>query len=122
MITTNLFIFLMFIYVIFVIIIFYLVSNKKIMINDAIYWFSFILFMLLLTIFNGFLEDVSLFLGVKVVSNLLFFLGFIFLIFISILTSVYLSKQKSKVISLSQELAILKKKVGELDDKLNKKV
>ncbi len=122
MITTNLFIFLMFIYFVFIAIISYLVSNKKITITDSLYWFSFILMMFLVTLFNGVFKDVASFLGVEVVSNLLFFLGFMFLIFISIITSVYLSRQKNKVITLSQEVAILKKKVGELDDRKDKKV
>ena len=53
------------------------------------------------------------FIGIETVANMMFFLGMIFLLVLSFNQSTELSKLNKKVISLTQELAILKKEKEE---------
>lgn len=50
-------------------------------------------------------------LGIKTLSNLIFFLGFIFLIFVVFDLTRIVSMQNKKIITLTQELGILKKEI-----------
>ena len=50
-------------------------------------------------------------LGIETVSNFIFFLGFIFLIFVVFDLTRIVSTQNKKIITLTQELGILKKEI-----------
>ncbi len=115
MISIQLIIFLTFIYIVLFIILLYLIFNKILSVRDSLVWFSFLLLMILFSYSNNILKDLSTFLGIEIVSNMIFFFGFILLIGMSIFTSIYLSKQKNKITILVQEVALLKKKVEDLD-------
>ena len=52
------------------------------------------------------------FIGIETVSNLLFFLGFLFMIFITFDLAKTISIQNRKIINLTQELAILKHEIS----------
>ncbi len=121
MISIELFIFLIFIYLIFSIILLYSVFNKSLSVRDSLPWFFFLLIMVVVTFSNNLLLKISNYLGIEVVSNMLFFFGFIILIGISLFTTIYLSKQKNKINTLAQEVGILKKKIEDLNDKKDNK-
>ncbi|MDD3995084.1 MAG: DUF2304 domain-containing protein [Bacilli bacterium] len=121
MISVELLIFLIFVYVIFSNILLYSVFNKSLSVRDSLPWFFFLLIMIIVTFSNNLLVNISNYLGIEIVSNMLFFFGFLILIGISLFTTIYLSKQKNKINSLAQEIGILKKRIEELNVKRNSK-
>ena len=63
------------------------------------------------------LEKLAKLVGIKTVSNFLFFLGFIFFIFIVFDISKTISIQNKKIVTLTQELALLRKDIN--NNKIN---
>lgn len=121
MISTELLIFLFFIYFLFLNVILYFVFNKSISVKDSLPWFLFVLIMIIVTFSSDLLLKTANYFGIEVVSNMLFFFGFLLLIGISLFTTIHLSKQKNKITTLAQEVGILKKSIEELNGKKNKR-
>jgi hypothetical protein len=71
-------------------------------------WFIYVILMVLSLAFPGITEGLSEMLGFEVASNMIFFFGFAILIVICFNMTKIISKEKEKVVILTQELAILK--------------
>ena len=63
------------------------------------------------------LQKIANVLGIKTISNMLFFLGFIFFIFIIHNLSKTVSQQENRILILTQEIALLRKKVEDYEEK-----
>ena len=87
------------------------VKKNKLSVRNSIVW----LLMGVAVIISVFqvenLTVLSHLLGIKTLSNLIFFLGFIFLIFVVFDLTRIVSMQNKKIITLTQELGILKKEI-----------
>ena len=91
------------------------VATKKIEFKYAFLFFFVILLFMLLCIFDGVLIPIKNFLGFEVVSNMIFFFGFVCIGLVLLSFGIKLSIQEQMITKLAQEIAILKK--DELDGK-----
>ena len=81
--------------------------------KNALLWVVADIIVIFCIIFVDPLLLVANFIGIKTVSNMLFFIGIIFLLILCFNLSNQLSIQNKKIIKLTQELGILKNKIGE---------
>jgi hypothetical protein len=102
----------------FVIIIFFL-RKKALSLKYTLLWLISCFVMLIISIFPGILTFISKIFGFQVASNALFalILGFFLLILLS-LTSI-VSGQTEKIKTLTQVIALLEKRIRELEEKQN---
>lgn len=105
---TNLILFLICFCLIFGIYIFVNIFKRKISLQHSLMWFIYVILMVLSLAFPGITEGLSEMLGFEVASNMIFFFGFAILIVICFNMTKIISKEKEKVVILTQELAILK--------------
>ena len=85
------------------------VKHNKLNIQNALIWIVLSIGIILTAIFINQLHFIANFIGVETVSNLLFFIGFIFIIYVCFNVTKTISMQNKKIITLTQELAILRK-------------
>ncbi len=93
------------------------VKKNKLSVRNSIVWLVMSIAIILCVFHVKSLTLLANFLGIKTLSNFLFFLGFIFLIFLVFDLTKIVSMQNKKIINLTQELGILRK---EIDDERNK--
>ena len=105
----NLKIFLVIVCLFFIVYIYLKVLNKKLDHKSALLLIPMLLILMILCIFDNILNPIKEFLGFEVTSNMIFFLGFIFVSILLLNVSIKLNKQNEKIIKLTQEIAILKK-------------
>lgn len=84
------------------------VIKRKLMIKYALLWLLFSVSMIIAVLIPDFLKMICDYIGIKTVSNFIFFLGFGLLLFITFVLTEIISAQKIKVTTLAQEVAILK--------------
>lgn len=108
MISFNLKFFLGIVTTLYIIIILIAIKRQSMPIKSSIIWLSFGIAMIICIFIQPFLSKICKIIGIKEVSNLLLFGGFMGLLILSFdLYSLYY-KLKKKNIVLAQELAILK--------------
>ena len=93
---------------------FYVVKNvedNKLNIQNALIWMVMSIGIIISTFQIENLEKLSKLIGAKTLSNIIFFLGFIFLIYVCFNITKIISTQNKKIINLTQELAILRKEI-----------
>lgn len=83
----------------------------------SLFWILFALAMLVLSISTRILDLLSRLLHIYYAPSVLFLLGFLFIIVYSFHVTVILSRQTEKLLRLTQELAILKNRVEEIEIK-----
>ena len=105
---TNLIILLISFCLIFGIYIFINIFKRKISLQHSLMWFIYVILMVLSLALPGITEGLSEFLGFEVESNMIFFFGFAIIIVICFNMTKLISKEKEKVVILTQEIAILK--------------
>ena len=91
---------------------FYVIKNvkdNKLNIKNALVWMVMSIGIIICTLQVENLEKLSKLIGAKTLSNIIFFLGFIFIIYVCFNITKTISTQNKKIISLTQELAILRK-------------
>lgn len=87
------------------------VRNSKISLKNILIWIVADVLVIVGVLFLDSLLKVANFIGIETVSNMMFFGGFIFLIVLCFNLSSELSVQNKKIISLTQELGILRNKL-----------
>lgn len=102
---------LIFIMILFLIYIFSVIKRNKISTKNALIWVIADIIVIFCILFLKQLLVIANFIGIKTVSNMMFFLGFIFLLILCFKQSAQLSIQNKKIINLTQELGILKNKI-----------
>ena len=109
-------IFLIFFCLIFMFFVYRLILKGKILIKYALPWLGFPIVMLVAALIPNFIQKVANLIGIEVASNFVFLLEFIILLFICFILTSIVSHQKMEIVSLVQELSILKKRVGDLEN------
>jgi hypothetical protein len=92
--------------------IFWVVKKEKLLIKYALVWLLSGFLMIVAVLIPSFIEQISKLLGFQTASNMIFFLGFVVLIYITFTLTVVVSKQSSRIRLLIQEVSLLKKKKG----------
>mgnify|MGYP003294382200 CR=1 FL=1 len=105
---TNLIILLLGFCLVFGIYIFINIFKRKISLQHSLMWFIYVILMVLCLAFPGITEVITKLLGFELASNMIFFFGFAILIVICFNMTKIISKEKEKVVILTQEIAILK--------------
>lgn len=105
----NLKIFLVIVCILLIVYIYSKVLNKKLDHKSAFSWIGIIIILMIICIFDKILIPIKDFLGFEVTSNMIFFIGFIFISLLLLSLSSKVNKQNERIIKLTQELAILKK-------------
>ena len=98
---------------IFLIYVFKNIKKGKLNIQNGLIWIAMSICIILCVIFIIPMKKIAIFIGAETLSNIIFFLGFIFLIFVSFNTTKTISINNKKIINLTQELAILKKDIND---------
>ena len=94
--------------------IFELLRRRQLSEKYAVLWLVVGVLLLVLTVFPGLLASVSRALGVTVPSNLLFFVGIVFLICVCLHLSWELSRLENESRKLAEDVAILRLELREL--------
>lgn len=102
---------------IFIIYIMKTVAKKKMTIKNSLLWFILSIGVIFCAFQIDNLAKIAKIIGIETVSNMLFFLGFVFLIFVCFNLTKNISSEKQKVVKLTQEIALIKK---ELEDEKSK--
>ena len=97
--------------IIFLIYVFKSIKDNKISVKYAIIWIIADIAIIFCVLLIAPLLKFSNLIGIKNVSNLMFFLGFVFLLILCFNFSKHISLQNKKIINLTQELGILKNKL-----------
>lgn len=84
------------------------VVKRKLIIKYALLWLIFSLAMIIAVLIPDLLKVICNYMGIKTVSNFIFFLGFGLLLLITFVLTEVISTQKIKITALAQEVAILK--------------
>lgn len=93
------------------------VRHDKLAIKNALIWIISDILVIFCIIFIENLLMITNIIGIETVSNMIFFIGFIFLLILCFNQTCQLSTQNKKIIILTQELGILKNKIDK--DKRN---
>lgn len=88
------------------------VRHKKLSVRNSFIWLIMAITTIICIWIIPLLYIFAKFIGIETVSNLLFFLGFLFMIFTTFDLAKTISIQNKKIINLTQELAILKHEVS----------
>lgn len=94
-----------------------LLRKKKVNIKYSLIWIILFTILLIATIIPGFLVWITHLLGFKTASNMVFSLILAVLVIITITLTMIVSKQDKKIRLLIQEVSMLKKRFGDIDEK-----
>jgi hypothetical protein len=103
------------------ILIMYFLKKKSLNLKYTILWIVSGITMLTVVIFPQLIHEVSIMLGIMNPVNAVFALELFFLLVILMSITSIVSKQSEKIKQLIQRLALLEKRVRELEDDLTKK-
>ncbi len=92
------------------------VKRRDLDLKYALTWFVSLICMLIIDIFPGFLRQLSDLVGIDLPINMVFFVGICFCLLLIFGMTVTISKQAEKEKRLTQELALLKKRVEQLEE------
>lgn len=117
--TSTLLIALIGITIIYLFLIVTAVRKRKMQNSIAVFWILTGFLLIVAIAIPNLIESISDFLGFEQTSNMIFcltiFIAFCILLYLTML----ISKQDKKCIVLIQEISIMKKKMNELEEKLN---
>lgn len=93
------------------------IKHQKLTIKNSIIWIILALGIIIAVLGATFFEKAANWVGIKNLSNLSFYIGFLFLIFVCFNITKIISIQNKKIINLTQELALLKSEVKQNEAK-----
>lgn len=102
---------------IYLLLLFNLIKRKKYELKYTLIWMFLGFTMLILILFPSILEYFSNIIGISLPINALFILGIFFSLFISMCITAIVSSLTNKVKKIAQYVAILEKRVRELENK-----
>ena len=106
--SARLMIFVILVVVLFLIYVIRSVKNGTLSIRNSLMWIILSVAMVLSVVALPLLERFASFLGIEVVTNMLFFIGFVFLLFIVLECTKTISQHNEEIAKLTQEVALLK--------------
>ncbi len=100
----------------FLTIVIVLLRQKKLYLKYALLWLLTGVVMIVVAVFPGILTSIFNFLGIQVYSNGIFAVLFLFFMIILMSLTSIVSILNAKIRTLTQEMAILEKKVRDMED------
>lgn len=94
-----------------------LIKNNKLDLKYSLSWLIVGIFVIILALLPKAIDTISGFLGIADPMNMIFFVGFIFVLIIVLSLTVALSIVSNSVKRLNQKIGMLDKKIRELEDK-----
>lgn len=119
--TTNLRIALVVITVIYLFLIIKAIKNKKLQISFSMFWILSGILLIIAILIPNLVEYFTKLLGFELSSNMIFCITIFIAFYLIFQLTIRLSKENEKNIALVQEVSILKKRVQEIEEKLEKK-
>ena len=110
--TINLTIFLLLVIIVFLALIIHTILKNRLSLKYSLLWLFAICLMLIMVLFPKILRNICNLLGIELVSNLVFLLGFLILLVITFALTIIVSEQKRKIVLLVQEIALIKKELN----------
>jgi hypothetical protein len=89
-----------------------LVLRRRLLVKYASLWLVISVVLVVMAVIPGSLRGLSHLLGFQVPSNLLFFCGFVLLLFVTVQVSVELTGVERRVQRLAEELALLQERTA----------
>lgn len=96
----------------FIIFIYINIRKKKILLKYALLWLIAAILMIICTISPNLMRSIADFLGIEVVSNMIFLFVVTIILVITFILTIIVSNQRSIITSLVQEIGILKEKIN----------
>jgi hypothetical protein len=97
-----------------------LINKKSFSLRYSLIWFFALIVMLIISIYPKILMSIAMFFGFEIASNALFSVLFFFVISILVSVTSIISKQSERIKSLTQTIALLEKRIRELEEKNDK--
>jgi len=91
----------------------YFIRKEMISVSYSLVWIFSVLILMVMTSIPDFMENIANMLGFEVLSNMVFALIIMILMFVAISLTIIVSGQKEKIRLLVQEVSILKSKNNE---------
>lgn len=110
----NLRVFLIIVVISFILLIVHAIRKKRLLLKYSLLWLASAFVMLISILFPTFLKLLSDLLGIELVSNLVFLIGFFILLVLTFALTIIVSEQKRKIVLLIEEVAIIKKEIEEI--------
>lgn len=88
-----------------------MVRKKSLDLRYALIWLALIAMILVIVIVPGLLGVITHFLGIYDAMNMVFFMGFVFLIIVTFFLTAALSRNSNRIKALTQQVALLEKQV-----------
>lgn len=98
----------------------FMVRRRKIELRQALLWILLELIVLLFLAFPPLLKSVTRLLGVKTPSNMLFILGFVFVLCLLLSQSMSISLYRKQIRTMAQKIALLELEIKELKTEIKK--
>jgi len=90
------------------------ICKQKYSVKFSMPWFFSFVMVIIMSIFPGLIDKISMLLGIKESTNAIFFIAICLLIVNIINMSFSMSEAKKKSIRMAQELALLKKEISSI--------
>lgn len=94
-----------------------MIRKRDLEVKYALSWIGAIVVLLIFDAFPPIMGTLAAILGIEIPSNWLFILGFCFFILLALSMTISLSKLSNKSKDLIQEIALLKKRIEQLEKK-----
>lgn len=98
-----------------------MVRKKSLDLRYALIWLALIAMILVIVIVPGLLGVITHFLGIYDAMNMVFFMGFVFLIVVTFFLTAALSRNSNRIKALTQQVALLEKQVKDESVKVSLK-
>lgn len=98
-----------------------LIRRNRLELKYALSWLIVAVLVLIMDIFPAVMDKLALLLGIASPMNMMFFMGFLFLLVIILTLTVTVSIAASSVKRLTQKIALLEKRIRDLESKDEKK-
>lgn len=100
------------------IVVLYFVIKKRINIHYSMIWIVWGVAMILISAFPSIFYSITRVLGIEVVSNAVFLIAIFFVYCLTFYLYLTISKHNEEIVKMNYEIAALKKKVEELENKV----
>lgn len=98
-----------------------MVRKKSLDLRYALIWLALIAMILVIVIVPGLLGVITHFIGIYDAMNMVFFMGFVFLIVVTFFLTAALSRNSNRIKALTQQVALLEKQVRDESVKVSVK-
>lgn len=87
------------------------IRHQELTVKNSLIWIVLSISIIIVALWSDFFEKMANMFGIEKLSNMFFYLGFLFFIFLCFNITKIISVQNKRIINLTQELALLKNEV-----------